>query len=411
MSSTVPVGHAGRGVADTVPGEDGVLAHTVLSPDDTRKARVSGTHRVLAPAETLRRIEPLLPVVGITRLADVTWLDDIGIPVHQAIRPGSRTISVSQGKGLTHELARISAAMESIESWHAERLDPGEVTATVADMERSCGYRVRDLPLEPRHHLWPGVELEWTAARRLDDGADTFLPTELLRLDGRVRDTWMPPLFVQNSNGLAAGNSVAEAALHGLYEVIERDCLARAGTGTSPALDLTTVDGPARGPLELMEAAAVEVRVEVLPSPTGLACFLATIWSEEFPVLFAGAGAHLDRDVALCRALTEAAQSRATQIAGARDDLTTGAYRRAAAGWSGPSASLPEADGVSGVTYDDIASVRNASLADDLRSTVASVLSVTGRAPLVADHTRPELGIPVVRVVCPGLGHETAFTS
>ncbi|MFD0687214.1 YcaO-like family protein [Actinomadura fibrosa] len=381
-------------------------AHPVAALDDTRKTCVSGTHRVLAPAETLRRIRPLFPTVGITRVADVTWLDEIGIPVHQAVRPGSRTVSVSQGKGLTHELAQVSAAMESIESWHAERLGPGEVTATVADMERMCGYRVRDLPLEPRHHLRPGLELEWTRASRLDDGAATFLPTDLLRLDGRVRDTWSPPLFAQTSNGLASGNTVAEATLHGLYEVVERDSLARAEGKVSPVLDLATVDGPARGLLDRMGAAAVEVRVEVPPSPTGLACFLAVIWSEEFPVLFAGAGAHLDRDVALCRALTEAAQSRVTQIAGARDDLTTGAYRRAAANPSGLPTPSPEAGRLA---YGDVATVRNETLADDLRDVVTRLVSLTGRSPMVVDHTRPDLSVPVVRVVCPGLRSESAF--
>ncbi|GAA2310056.1 YcaO-like family protein [Nonomuraea roseoviolacea subsp. roseoviolacea] len=406
MSRPTTVDQADGGMADNLSGGNGVLARPVPAPGDTRKVCLSGTHRVLTPAETLRRIRPLFPVVGITRIADVTWLDEIGIPVHQAVRPNSRTVSVSQGKGLTHDLAKVSAAMESIESWHAERVDPGETTATVADMERACGYRVRELALEPRHHLWPGLELEWTRASRLDDGTDTFLPTDLLRLDGRVRDTWMPPLFAQNSNGLASGNTFAEAALHGLYEVIERDCLARAATGPSPALDLGTVDGPAREPLDLMAAAAVEVRVEVLPSPTGLACFLATIWSEEFPVPFAGAGAHLDRDVALCRALTEAAQSRVTQIAGARDDLTTGAYRRAVSSGSARPEPLPEAVRL---TYDEIASVRNETLAEDLRATVGGVVALTGRSPLVADHTRPDLGIPVVRVVCPGLLCEPAF--
>ncbi|ADI07526.1 hypothetical protein SBI_04406 [Streptomyces bingchenggensis BCW-1] len=406
MSRPTAVDHADGGMADNLSGGDGILAHPVPAPDDTRKACVSGTHRVLTPTETLRRIQPLFPIVGITRLADVTWLDEIGIPVHQAVRPNSRTVSVSQGKGITHDLAKVSAAMESIESWHAERIDPGETTATVADMERACGYRVHELALEPRHHLWPGMELEWTRASRLDDGTDSFLPTDLLRLDGRVRDTWMPPLFAQNSDGLASGNTFAEAALHGIYEVIERDCLARAETDPSPALDLATVDGPAWELLDLMDAAAVEVRVEVPPSPTGVACFLATIWSEEFPVLFAGAGAHLDRDVALSRALTEAAQSRATQIAGARDDLTTGAYRRAVSSWSARPAPLSKADRL---TYDEIASVRNETLADDLHTTVTSVLSLTGRSPLIADHTRPHLGIPVVRVVCPGLRCEPAF--
>ena len=173
-------------------------------------------------------------------------------------------------------------------------------------------------------------------AARLDDGMDTFLPSVLLRLDGRVRETWTPPLFVLSSNGLASGNTEAEAVLHGLYEVVERDSLTRAESVVPRRLELTSVTGPARDLLDRLAAAEVDVRVEVLPSPTGLACFRATIWSEAFPVRFAGAGAHLDREVALCRALTEAAQSRVTEIAGARDDLTAGAYRRAASGLVGP---------------------------------------------------------------------------
>ncbi|SDD31372.1 YcaO-like family protein [Glycomyces harbinensis] len=371
------------------------------APDGaSSKACWAGTHRALTPEQTLRRIEPLFPALGITRLADVTWLDEIGIPVYQAVRPDSWSLSVSQGKGLTDDLAKISAAMESIETWHAEHAAPGETVATVADMERTCGYRVRDLSLEPRHYLRPGLNLRWTRAKRLDGGEDAFLPSSLLSLDGRVRPTWTPPLFVADTNGLASGNTFDEAALHGLYEVIERDALTRAETAAPSFLDLDTVDGSAAGVRDQLRAADVDVRVEALPSPTGLACFRATIWSEMFPVLFVGAGAHLDRDVALCRALTEAAQSRVTEIAATRDDLTAGAYRRALAGRS-PKPAPPQATGMVG--YDAVPSVSNASLAEDLRAVVAGVLAVTGRSPLAADHTVDEVGIPVVRVVCPGL--------
>lgn len=368
--------------------------------DEGGKACWSGTHRALAPAETLRRIEPLFPAVGITRLADVTWLDDIGIPVYQAVRPDSWALSVSQGKGLTRDLAKISAAMESIESWHAERVRPGATVATVADMESGCGYAVRELALEPRHHLRPGLELRWTRARRLDGGGDTFLPSDLLRLDGRVRPTWAPPLFALNSNGLASGNTFTEAALHGLYEVVERDAMSRAETGEPRYLDPSTVDGPAAGLLDQMAEAGIDVRIEVLPSPTGVACFRAVIWSETYPVLFAGAGAHLDRDVALCRALTEAAQSRATEIAAARDDLTASAYRRAFAGRAPKPAPLSATELV---PVGAIPTVVNAGLEADLRTVVAGITAVSGRVPLAADHTDPQIGIPVVRVVCPGL--------
>lgn len=58
-----------------------------------------GTHRLVPPEVTWERIRPILRTLGITRVADVTGLDDVGIPVHQAIRPASHTLSVSQGKG------------------------------------------------------------------------------------------------------------------------------------------------------------------------------------------------------------------------------------------------------------------------------------------------------------------------
>src|SRR5215470_1129527 len=58
--------------------------------------------------------------LGITRVANVTGLDWVGIPVYNAIRPNSRSLSVSQGKGVTHTAAKVSAYMESAEYWHAE---------------------------------------------------------------------------------------------------------------------------------------------------------------------------------------------------------------------------------------------------------------------------------------------------
>jgi len=84
----------------------------------TLKRYRRGTHRVCDPAETLARIVPLLGAFGVTRLADITRLDRIGIPTYQAIRPSSRSLSVSQGKGLTPEAAKVSAAMESWPAGH-----------------------------------------------------------------------------------------------------------------------------------------------------------------------------------------------------------------------------------------------------------------------------------------------------
>src|SRR5207249_2958495 len=89
----------------------------------TAKGWWQGTHRTVPPAETVARLRPLMAGFGITRLADVTGLDRIGLPVFQAIRPLSRSVSVAQGKGLTADAARASALMEAVETWHAERID------------------------------------------------------------------------------------------------------------------------------------------------------------------------------------------------------------------------------------------------------------------------------------------------
>lgn len=393
-----------------VPEVDIVSENDVQVLDRSRKVCFAGTHRVCTPEETLRRITPLFDRFGITRLADVTWLDDIGIPVFQAIRPNGYTLSVAQGKGLSPELAKTSAAMEAIETWHAERVRPGICVESVGDVEATLDYAVDELSLVPQHHLHPALRLEWSKARALIGGGETLVPTRVLRMDGRVSRQWEPPLFQITSNGLASGNTLEEAVLHGLYEVIERDSAAHHPAGSChQLLDIGTVDGPARHLLDLLEAARVEVRAELIIGPMRLPCFRVAITSDLFPVVFLGLGCHLDRDVALCRALTEAAQSRLTTISGVRDDITGDAYRRAEDVISGrvgrPALDLGF-EGATMVSFRNIESARNQDLSDDLRLVGTKVREHTKRDPLVVDHTHPDIGIPVVRVICPRLRHD-----
>ena len=81
-----------------------------------------GLVRATAPADSLSRALVVAKKIGVTRVANVTGLDRVGIPVAIAIRPNSRFLSVAQGKGMTHDAAQVSALMESIETWHAENL-------------------------------------------------------------------------------------------------------------------------------------------------------------------------------------------------------------------------------------------------------------------------------------------------
>jgi ribosomal protein S12 methylthiotransferase accessory factor len=90
--------------------------------DPGLKAFRAGTHRMVAPEETLARVRRFMPVMGITRLANVTGLDVIGVPVVSVCRPNSRSLAVSQGKGLTLAAAKASGVMESVEYYHAENI-------------------------------------------------------------------------------------------------------------------------------------------------------------------------------------------------------------------------------------------------------------------------------------------------
>ena len=94
-----------------------------LTRSRTPKRYFSGTHRSTYPAETWNYISSQLPKFGVTRVADITGLDRIGIPVALAIRPLSRSITVAAGKGVDLVAAKVSAAMEAIECAHAEAID------------------------------------------------------------------------------------------------------------------------------------------------------------------------------------------------------------------------------------------------------------------------------------------------
>jgi ribosomal protein S12 methylthiotransferase accessory factor YcaO len=92
--------------------------------DSDELARAGSTSRVQSLAATRSAIEPLLARAEITRVADLTGLDDLGIPTAQAARLGSVTLSVSQGKAPTLLGAKVSAAMEALEVWHCENQLP-----------------------------------------------------------------------------------------------------------------------------------------------------------------------------------------------------------------------------------------------------------------------------------------------
>ncbi|HEX8064821.1 MAG TPA: YcaO-like family protein, partial [Allosphingosinicella sp.] len=352
-----------------------------------------GTERACAPEETLARLLPLFDRVGITRLADVTQLDRLGVPTYQAVRPLARSLSVSQGKGLTPAAAKASAVMESIELWHSETAEPASLVATVDEAERLTGYPAALLPLSQPSFLHPGLRVQWTQAVGVLSGRKSLVPTALVVRDRRWTGTFSPPVFRTGSNGLAGGNNVAEATLHALFELVERDSAERArqsGTARARPVDLASVTfEPCRAFSAKCEAEGVFFELFDLTGPTGVPVLYASVWSADLPVYFMGWGCHLNRDIAVARAFTEAAQSRLTAIAGARDDMEP-VYHWARAVLRRPASSAQPR------SYDSIPSHTADGFISALRFLAGQVEALTGHEPLSVDLTRADIAIPVV---------------
>ena len=318
--------NSGRGGSGAV-GLQQVLARL---DDPGPKTYLSGTHRLCTPAETLARVAPSMAAMGITRLANITGLDHLGIPVAMAFRPNSQSVSVSQGKGLTLDAAKASALMESVETYCAERIALPRVRASYREVvNKREVVDVNHLPWCVDSAFHDDLPRLWVEGLDLVSGASVAVPFELVHTDYTVTAPEPEDCFAADTNGLASGNHVLEAIAHGLCEVIERDAttlwqLRLSDDRSATVVDPESVDDPnCRELLDRFDEAELDVLIWNATSDLGVAVFycLAVDRETENAVPEFGAGCHPCRDIALVRALTEAAQARTTYIAGSRDDF------------------------------------------------------------------------------------------
>jgi ribosomal protein S12 methylthiotransferase accessory factor len=373
---------------------------------------VGGTHRACPPEQTLRRIMPAAAAAGVTRLADITGLDRIGLPVFAAVRPRGEILQASNGKGLRPVDARVSALMEAIEQWHCEQ-DPGGAAAAVS-REPDAAERIepRQLPLflPPAEPAWS--MMQWVRGMELVSGQPAWLPAPA------VYANELPRAFAFSTNGLASGNTLEEATLHGLYEVIERDVVTRhirAGLSLRPPraerVRPESVGGAAAIPLRAMVEARLQPCLVRLSHSVNVHVFWAALLDPEpfhpcTRVTF-GYGAHLSPDVAAVRALTEAAQARLSYIHGVREDLEQ-RIRAAAHDRVLPVFryfdSLPAT-----LDWAGLQDYSRATLSDDLQALLQETVASGYPQVLRAELTRGEPGIPVVRVIVPGAAVDRRF--
>ena len=366
------------------------------------------------PEETVARVLDRKGALGLTRLADITGLDRIGIPVVLSVRPTARYLSVDAGKGMTLAFARASAAMECVERHAGENARPPQWRASYAQVARTHRVMARgDLPIARDAPFDERLPVDWTVVRDLADGDAVAVPLELVALDRYRRGAGDIMPFQTGSNGLSAGNTLDEAILGGLCELIERDAIAimryawerhdRPPPRLRLGLGARGIGAATRALLDRYASAGIEVVAFDCSSEIGVATVMVYAIDRETPELglYRGYGCHPDPEIALQRALTEAAQGRLVMIAGSRDDLFGHNRVLGRANYAAAAAI------VSAIAESVDLSAVPADLPGDPGSGVAWMIArlrAAGFAQiLVADLTRPEVDIPAVRVIVPGL--------
>jgi putative methanogenesis marker protein 1 len=370
-----------------------------------KKAYDNETQRALPLNETLAWIEPKVPAAGITRVADITNLDRVGIPVFSCIRPTAEdgAITVYNGKGATIEESRISAIMEGIERYCAEVHDRRVERGYYHDMFGKGRI------VDPRDLILPGDAdpdqiIPWFEGFDIVNDVPVFVPAQAVfhPLPAHYRS-----LFRTSTNGLASGNTMEEAIFHALAEVIERDAWSLVEASRNTGQNVVHIEDPLINDMQKKFAdAQVEVTLRDITSDIGIPTMAAVaddVLLKDPILLTMGMGTHTSARVAVMRALTEVAQSRLTQIHGAREDTTIAQMRK--------KMGYDRAKRMNAYWFKDNGTVDYGTLrscdSDDFLKDIRIMTDALKRRGLdrviVFDLSRDEIGIPVVRVVVPGL--------
>lgn len=427
-----------------VCGDPRIVAAAMTKPIEisTRRKEFStdGGHRSRTPADMIATWSHLVdPITGI-----VPALTPIatGMPfVHGYASGYNRALRVSSlrglreglrvhsaGKGATDVQAKASALGEALERYSGVYAgDEPKIRARFHDLdnaihpndsmlfsERQFEHRrqtnaerimfqmVAD-PLDER------AEIDWTPMWSLLDQTRRYVPTGLLFFSYPFRKDIYA---IADSNGCAAGTSVEDATLQGFYELVERDAVAVWWYNRLrvPGFDLDSLREPW---VDIVRAEYMNLGRELwaldVTSDFGIPAVVAVsrrVDKAEEDIIV-GFGAHHDARIAGLRAVSELNQF-LPHVA----TITEAGYQRADANqrdwWQHATVAdhpylLPDPNqpasstvGLSLPTGDD--------LADDLRCCL-ELVRAKGMDLLAIDMTRPDIGLPVVKVMVPGMRH------
>jgi ribosomal protein S12 methylthiotransferase accessory factor len=284
--------------------------------------------RSLAPETTLQSAKGWAAKAGISEVRDITGLDVLDVPVYVSVRPQARGDTFTFGKGLRPIDAEVGAYMEALEFFFAEP-GIGRVSTRWGSARNVTGAEIaRDAILDFVPLLQREADLDGplllASVRNLESGDECTIPAELIYYP--APDVGQS-IFGSSTNGLASGNSVLEACVQALLELIERDIWSFVSLGSSSSLvDPASLPEVVREIVERAEQHGLQLKIRSVPNEYGMPFFAAFVFDPNHPTreTFNGGWAcDLDRENALVRAVAEAAQSRVAFIHGGRKVRTS----------------------------------------------------------------------------------------
>lgn len=418
-----------------------------VRPVSRRKAStVGGGHRAMTAEQVLDRYRHLVsPVSGV--VSDIRR-DRRGPAFLNAYRAGANLAAGPRGlthirqglrgehggKGVTAVQAEASALCEALErysgSFHGDEL---RIRASLRDLGDEAVHPNAIQLIDERQYAnraawnashsafqWIGQRFEertpvdWTPVWSLTGGHRRLVPTSLLYYG--TPPTAGSAALSADSNGNAAGSSIEDALLQGFFELVERDAVALWWYNRTrmPAVDLdafATTDGWIDRLREVHRSLHREVWVLDLTTDLGVPAMVALSRRTDKPAedITFGFGAHLDPRVALTRALTELNQLLPAVVGVDADGRGYTCDQADARRWWQTAtvenqSYLRPAGGTLALRPDSYDHQPSTDLLDDVRR-IEDMVAGHGLELLVLDQTRPDIGLPVAKVIVPGLRH------
>ncbi|MGC2573683.1 MAG: YcaO-like family protein [Candidatus Nitrosopolaris sp.] len=411
--------------------------------------------RVISVEETLTQIIPICKKIGVTRISDITYLDHLYIPNYTAVLPGTEDLFwVYSGKGLTKAHAKTSALMESIERYCslASTYSGNFIQGTYSELSKSYNKVLHpDEVVEPVERKYNDRDsiVDFLMGYDLLTHERVLVPAELVFCSYIAKPPATHMFLYSHTNGLASGNVLEEAICQALSEVIERDAVSIADLCAScipftilekitkslteaykdkvsqftqdkfvddpsifPEVDISEITNEFV-PLKLLTKRFTNAGIPLLiknitQKDIGIPTFVASSieWvSKDYGYFARGYGTHPDARIALIRAITEVSQTRAVTIQGARDDMKKIQYKENEEIYKRKWEFMPAFSGKNNnkTNFRQIDTYVKKDILEDIELILNNLKQAGVKRAVVVELTNPSIGIPVVRVIVPGL--------